>query len=158
MAERAEEIEKWETLTIPAQQQKPDSLASDEVPDVACMQIDGGRLQIWDRDEETVDVNEEATGNAASKTSKTFWREDKVGICLSMTSKEDPCPLIPNTFVDPERMSRLAREIKSATKPGGPNVSAAKRKAFVPTTADSAGPVELANSGSNSRGNASMGA
>jgi hypothetical protein len=44
-----------------------------------------------------------------------LWHEVKAGVLLNMTSEvllEDPCPLLPATFVDPERVSKIAREIK----------------------------------------------
>jgi hypothetical protein len=43
-----------------------------------------------------------------------FWREDKIGLLLAMTSEpaaNDPCPEIPETFVDPLRMRQLVREL-----------------------------------------------
>ena len=117
--QRDAEVQEWQQLSLPEQQQKPTSLAHDEVPQVACVQMDGGRLQI--RDEQSPD-----DGNGESEAStkddsanKTSWREDKVGICLSMTSEVsdiDPHPEIPSTFVDPVRMNQLAKEIKNAGK------------------------------------------
>jgi hypothetical protein len=47
------------------------------------------------------------------------WREDKIGLLMTMTSQEaatDPCPTIPETFVNPLRIPKLARAIKR----GGP--------------------------------------
>ena len=41
-----------------------------------------------------------------------FWREDKIGLLLTMESQEsaqDPCPQIPGTFLHPARMSKLVR-------------------------------------------------
>jgi hypothetical protein len=87
-------------LPLPEQRKSP----GDQVPPVACVQMDGGRIQIRDR--------REALGD---KESKGYWRETLVGCCLSMTSSEhsiDPCPTIPGTFVDPARMGELGREIK----------------------------------------------
>lgn len=135
VAERDAEVEKWKSLTIPEQQQKPPSLAPAQVPQVACVQMDGGRLQIRDAknaSESTVSeplAESRPLETAVEETSgKTFWRENKVGICLNMMSEEseaDPCPQIPHTFVDPTRMNKLAREIKNASqqpgKSGGPN-------------------------------------
>jgi hypothetical protein len=43
------------------------------------------------------------------------WREDKIGLLMTMTSEkssEDPCPKIPENFVNPLRIAKLAREIK----------------------------------------------
>jgi hypothetical protein len=66
--------------------------------------MDGGRIQIRDRHED-----------ASARDSEGYWRESLVGCCLSMTSEEhaaDPCPQIPQTFVDPARMNDLSRDIK----------------------------------------------
>jgi hypothetical protein len=49
-----------------------------------------------------------------------FWREDKIGLLLSMQSKEaahDPCPEIPKTFLNPARMTKLVRELKKRAPP-----------------------------------------
>ena len=95
-----EEAEAYDGLPIPEQQKSPTA----QIPSVACVQMDGGRIQIRDR-------QEEPTG----PTPKGYWRESLMGCCLSMTSREhavDPCPTIPETFVDPMRMNDLSREIK----------------------------------------------
>ena len=102
--ERVAELEQqavcYEQLPLPERRQSP----SDQVPQVACVQMDGGRIQIRDRQDA-----------ASSREAKGYWRESLVGCCLSMSSAEsaqDPCPTIPETFVNPERMSKLSREIK----------------------------------------------
>ena len=49
-----------------------------------------------------------------------FWREDKIGLLLTMQSQEsahDPCPQIPKTFLNPTRMSQLVRELKKRAPP-----------------------------------------
>jgi hypothetical protein len=49
-----------------------------------------------------------------------FWREDKIGLLLTMASQpaaEDPCPLIPKTFLHPVRISKLVRELKKRAPP-----------------------------------------
>jgi hypothetical protein len=49
-----------------------------------------------------------------------FWREDKIGLLLTMqseTSAHDPCPQIPKTFLNPTRMSKLVRELKKRAPP-----------------------------------------
>jgi hypothetical protein len=66
--------------------------------------MDGGRIQIRDRYEDP-----------QNRDSQNYWRESLVGCCLSMVSQEqaaDPCPTIPQTFVDPQRMHDLSRDIK----------------------------------------------
>lgn len=105
-AERVREseasAESYQGLPLPEQQKSPRS----QVPQVGCVMVDGGRIQIRHRGESLEDNKEESKG---------YWRESLVGCCLSMTSEEhpaDPCPTIPKTFVDPERMGDLSREIK----------------------------------------------
>ncbi|MGB3012486.1 MAG: hypothetical protein WBB54_14145 [Mycobacterium sp.] len=90
----------YEALPLPARRKSP----TDQVPQVACVMMDGGRIQIRDRSAEP------KAGQV-----KGYWRESLVGCCVSMASDqhaEDPCPTIPKTFVDPQRMSDLSREIK----------------------------------------------
>jgi hypothetical protein len=106
--ERVAEVEaaarSYEHLPLPERQQSP----VDQVPQVACVQMDGGRIQIRDRGAEACDGQ-----------SNGHWRETLVGCCLSMISSEhpiDPCPTIPGTFVDPARMSELGREIKGFSR------------------------------------------
>jgi hypothetical protein len=102
--QRVTELERaataYQKLPLPERRQSP----TDQVPQVACVQMDGGRLQIRDRRQES-----------AGQESKGYWRESLVGCLLSMASVEsaaDPCPTIPHSFVDAARMSQLGREIK----------------------------------------------
>jgi len=88
----------YHALPLPEQRLSP----TGQVPQVACVEMDGGRIQIRER----------AVSNDASSS---YWRESLVGCLSSMVSTEeadDPCPWLPKTFVDPRRMSDLAREIK----------------------------------------------
>lgn len=94
--------EAYQELPLPQRQTTPTC----QVPHVACVQMDGGRIQIRQRGASPQKENNEAKG---------YWRESLVGCLLSMTSEEhatDPCPTIPKTFVDPQRMQELSREIK----------------------------------------------
>jgi hypothetical protein len=97
--ERAEALaDAYQALPLPARQKSP----TDQVPKVACVMMDGGRMQVRDRQE-------------ATRSKQGYWKESLVGCCLSMVSQEqaaDPSPAIPKTFVDPERIKDLAREIK----------------------------------------------
>jgi len=110
--ERVSEVEKqaeqYQTLTLPEQRKSP----TDQVPQVACVMPDGGRIQIRKRGDFLEKKNAESQGH---------WRESLVGCCLSMSGDEhteDPCPTIPKTFVDPQRMGDLSREIKGFCCPG----------------------------------------
>jgi len=78
------------------------------VPQVACVQMDGGRYQFFDRQA------------PARNEQQTFWREMKVGCLWSMTSEtsaEDPCPQVPDVLLDPQRMQQMVREIKGFSGP-----------------------------------------
>jgi len=97
--------EAYQKLPLPKRQTSP----TGQIPPVACVQMDGGRIQIRQRLASPEQKNNDAKGH---------WRESLVGILLSMTSDEhaeDPCPIIPKTFVDPERMHDLSRDIKGFT-------------------------------------------
>jgi hypothetical protein len=93
----------WEEVPLPEQHRSP----AEQVPHVACVEMDGGRLQVRNR---------HASEEERQRTKKAgFWREDKVGCLLSVASQvsqEDPCPQIPKTLVDPQRIRKLSREIK----------------------------------------------
>ena len=91
----------YQQLPLPSRQQSPGPAP----PDVACIQADGGRIQIRPRDREP---------NAAD----SWWRETKVGCLLAMTSDQhalDPAPDIPETFVDHAAMAKISREIKGVS-------------------------------------------
>jgi len=103
LAEREQEVAAFLALSLPEQQQSPCA----QTPQVACVEMDGGRLQLRElpaADEENPDEQRDG-----------LWHELKGGLLLSMRSEvsvEDPCPLLPATFADPARMSKMAREIK----------------------------------------------
>jgi hypothetical protein len=88
----------YQSLPLPARYQN----STDPIPPVACVMMDGGRIQVRDR--------REATGS-----NQGYWKESLVGCCLSMVSPEhaeDPSPRLPKTFANPQRMQDLARGIK----------------------------------------------
>jgi hypothetical protein len=52
---------------------------------------------------------------------KGHWREDKIGLLMTMQSTvcaADPCPALPESFVDATRIPRLVRELKKNVKAG----------------------------------------
>jgi hypothetical protein len=115
-------------------------------PDLAVVMADGGRLQILDRAAPAADPPPGAAAAAApaaaegeawdeEKVPPGHWREDKVGLLLTMhsaVSGADPCPEIPPSFVDATRIPELARELSRQVK--GP-----------PDATDAGGPTETAN-------------
>jgi hypothetical protein len=81
---------------------------------VACVMMDGGRLQILDRRKRDPDSNGTVDDKESPERNR-HWREDKIGLLMTMTSKvfdDDPCPGIPENFIDPKRIFKLASEIK----------------------------------------------
>jgi hypothetical protein len=111
IAERGADVKRWEELPLPQQRAAPENRTP---PAVACVEMDGGRVQI--RDERFGKPRAKDESSAKDRSSKArFWRETKVGCLLSLTSQvveEDPCPKIPEVFVDPGRIRQIAREIK----------------------------------------------
>ena len=106
-------------------------------PDLAVVMADGGRLQIRDPAASAVDEGETpAPGSPGGPTpapaadadwaaepppKKGHWREDKVGLLLSMqsdVSATDPCPDIAGSFLDVPRIPTLARELKKNARAG----------------------------------------
>jgi hypothetical protein len=116
-AGRDAEVARYLALPLTERKDKPADVVA---PAVAVVGVDGGRLQI--RSEGAAAANA-ATGATAAealppddKHGGTHWREDKIGLLMTMTSAEqasDPCPQVPSAFVDPTRIVKLARELKT---------------------------------------------
>lgn len=107
VAQRDEETARFVKRSLPEQQRSP----TGQAPPVACVEMDGGRVQIRDRKGDNIQDDETADSSRKGR----FWRETKVGCLLSMRSEahaEDPCPTIPAVFVDPRRVNDISREIK----------------------------------------------
>lgn len=87
-------------------------------PDLGVVGTDGGRLQIFDRSASRpagTAAAEPALEDDDPKRHGRHWREDKVGLLMAMTSKAsaaDPCPEVPEGFLDPTRMGKLVRELR----------------------------------------------
>jgi hypothetical protein len=112
VTERTAAVVAFQELALTDKHQTPAAVAS---PEVAVVMVDGGRLQILERgaaaaDEESVPLSGRERGK--------HWREDKAALLLTVDSKvaaADPCPEIPETFVDPTRILKLAREIHAVS-------------------------------------------
>jgi hypothetical protein len=114
VAERTAAVEAFEALPLADKHRTPAGVVG---PDVAVVEVDGGRLQIRERGAASVAAAEEETPPPGREKGK-HWREDKAALLLSVQSKAaavDPCPRIAETFVDPTRILRLAREIHAVS-------------------------------------------
>lgn len=97
----------YEAMHLPARQLAPEGV---EVPQVACVQMDGGRMQIRKRCTSDIRVEQEQAEERSG-----FWHESKVGCMLRMTSEtsiSDPTPTLPCTFTDRAKMHKMCSEIK----------------------------------------------
>jgi hypothetical protein len=115
VAERNEAVAAYQELPLTERKSAPPGVTA---PDLAVVGCDGGRLQILDRGGAKVEA-EEASPAAEGRRGK-HWREDKIGVVQTMTSvvsASDPCPEIPECFVDPTRILKLARELKNQSLP-----------------------------------------
>ena len=105
--------ESYNAMYLPARQLAPEGV---QVPRVACVQMDGGRIQIRQRcvSDEVVEQTEDDEKHSG------FWRESKAGCLLSMTSETssvDPIPTLPATFSDHAKMHKMCSEIKGFSSP-----------------------------------------
>lgn len=97
----------YEAMHLPARQLAPEGV---EVPQVACVQMDGGRMQIRKRCTSDVLIEQEQAEERSG-----FWHESKVGCMLRMKSEisiTDPTPTLPCTFTDRAKMHKMCSEIK----------------------------------------------
>jgi hypothetical protein len=127
--ERNAEVAAFEALPLAQKFAAPSAVAA---PELAVVMVDGGRLQIRAGPESALgqppppsavagaDTAAEAPWVEEAPTKQAgHWREDKVGLLLTMTSAVadvDPCPEIPPSFVDATRIPKLVHELKKNTK------------------------------------------
>jgi hypothetical protein len=132
VAQRDRAVAAFEALPLVQKFEAPAGVAP---PDLAVVKVDGGRLQIRERDGGSEVTAAAAAANSAEEgfdedeSSKGFWREDKVGVLLEMESEVsavDPCPEVPPGFIDASRIPLLAREIGkvAARQQGGDEADA----------------------------------
>jgi hypothetical protein len=104
-----------------------------QAPAVAAVGVDGGRLQIFERlakgqeaaqakviEPEEIQDDVALPEPAAEARKPMHWREDKIGLLMTMTSEchsADPCPEIPASFVNPHWIPELAKELNKRAPP-----------------------------------------
>ncbi len=122
VTERDQEVQAYLALPLMEKVRSP----INQPVDLAVVEMDGGRLQIFDRRDATAlsskdEAQTQGTGLQDEEDDEEeprhgHWREDKIGVLMTMTSEvsaTDPCPEIPEHFVDPTRILKLVRGIKS---------------------------------------------
>lgn len=128
VAERDAHTAAYEGMRVVAKFETPVGVSA---PDLAVVLVDGGRLQVLDSEVTTAtDSQPESLGEELTlvdlaldeeepPAKNRHWREDRIGLLMTMSSKvmpSDPCPRIPDCFLDPVRMRRLARELTQHAK------------------------------------------
>lgn len=128
VAERDAAVARFQALPLATRKAVPEGVTA---PAVAVVGVDGGRLQIFERSSQTDKAAVAAVPDPALVTEEIeddvavpepvaagkkplYWREDKIGLLLTMTSDEyasDPCPQIPASFVNPHWIAELAKEM-----------------------------------------------
>ena len=106
VAEREAEVEAWRRLPLATKAASP----REQVPAIAAVGFDGGRYQRLPDERDAPDDGDEATD-------RKRWRQFQAGCLLSLVGEEfdeDPCPDVPANLLDPARVAKLAKEIKSA--------------------------------------------
>jgi hypothetical protein len=116
-AERDADVARYVSLPLAERKDQPVGVAA---PALAVVSVDGGRLQIRSARTATAPAADGVAVEEAlppdDQHRGTHWREDKIGLLMTMTSQEqarDPCPQVPTAFVDPTRITKLARELKT---------------------------------------------
>jgi hypothetical protein len=115
VVQRNEAVAQYQALPLTQRKAVPVGVTTPALAVVGC---DGGRLQIFERTGAAVEA-EEAMEAEDGRRGK-HWREDKIGLLQTMKSEvvaSDPCPVIPDAFVDPTRILKLARELKKQALP-----------------------------------------
>jgi hypothetical protein len=95
VAERQSQIEAWSRLPLIERDQAPAGLKS---PSVAAVLADGGRMQLCEREEGAT----------------SHWHEYKAGVLHGLSSEvhaSDPCPPVPEVYLQRERIDKITREI-----------------------------------------------
>lgn len=118
VAERNEAVQAFKDLPLVDKHATPAAVVA---PQVAAIMVDGGRLQLRDAEPEE-QTSEVAAGDTVApataepeKERGKHWREDRIGLLMVLESEQhatDPCPQIPEHFVEASKIVKLARELK----------------------------------------------
>jgi hypothetical protein len=102
IAECQAEVDAWEARPLVAKLAAPPGV---KAPGVVCVSMDGGRMQRCDLPDDA----------------KSHWCESKVGALMELEPNphlSDPCPQVPDQFLELGGVDKLSREIKRAAPKG----------------------------------------
>ncbi len=127
--QREAEIATWSDLPLMQRDQAPPGV---KAPEVAAVLADGGRLQLCEENADARSKTRSATRpnrpSVPPSSAKSHWHEYKAGVLHSLRSEahaEDPCRDLPEVYLRPEKIDKLAREITTLAareEPSGPAV------------------------------------
>lgn len=162
-AERQAQIEHFLKLPLVDRCEKtPGGVEAPGDDQVAVIMADAGMMQVRDAPEQPEEADEALASLAADDVASAaqeaeageedddddqtkppsgrHWREDKVGLALTMqstVSESDPFPEIPKTFLDPKRVAKIVRGLKKSSA-----LRVEEEEAATDQGADSSGEVE----------------
>jgi hypothetical protein len=109
------------SVSAPAQTPRPEEAEGADVSSPNEADASHSRDKNTTAVDTTTDRLEDAEGDddydQEKPPSGRHWREDKVGLVLTMRSKtsaSDPCPEIPDTFLDHDRVTKIVRGMKKS--------------------------------------------
>ena len=118
VAERDAAVDQYQKMPLTTRKGVPEGVVA---PTVAVVGVDGGRLQIFERQPSEVEAaTEEILDDVPLpeaeelKRKTSHWREDKIGLLMTMASAVhavDPCPEVPKSFVNPNWIPELVKEM-----------------------------------------------
>jgi len=131
VAERDAQVDRFAALPLAERcGQAPPGVAGPTPGRVAVVMADAGMLQLRAEPEASTEEAATAPGGAADqggqeeddydqdeRPSGHHWHEDKVGLVLTMSApacQADPCPEVPATFLDPQRVAQIVRGLKKS--------------------------------------------
>jgi hypothetical protein len=132
-----------------AESTSPESIAEQVAEALAEQQADGEALAEAEENgtSETIPGDKNTVENPSRSR---YWRDDKVGVLLTMVSEEhesDPCPDIPATFLDRQRTPKLVQELgHSSGVPRGSSQQPATPETATPQTDRPGSPKPLVKS------------
>jgi hypothetical protein len=149
VAQRDAQVAAFLALPLAEKFEAPAGVAG---PELACVFVDGGRLQVRERTAAAAaaaGATAAAEGWEPERPGERFWREDKLGLLAVMASercRSDPCPDVPPGFLDVLTVPALAKQlgkVAAGADGAGDEAESAARAAGAPGEGPSYEPPEV---------------